>query len=62
MRWSLFLWPFGNNPLAAIDPVNFLFNIPSNGECGCRGEDGDQSRLNASANLERPVLNRPFGF
>jgi len=39
-----------------------LNKILSNGECGCRGEDGNQSRLNASANLERPVQNRPFGF
>jgi hypothetical protein len=46
----------------AIDPPRFLTKIPLNGECGCRGEDGDQSRLNVSANLERPVQNRPFGF
>jgi hypothetical protein len=46
----------------AIDPAAVLTKILSNGECGCRGEDGNQSRLNASANLERPVQNRPFGF
>ena len=45
-----------------IDPRRFLTTILANGECGCRGEDGDQSRLNVSANLERPVQNRPFGF
>ena len=45
-----------------IDRTAFLTKILSNGECGCRGEDGDQSRLNVSANLERPVQNRPFGF
>jgi hypothetical protein len=46
----------------AIDRRRFLNKILINGECGCRGEDGNQSRLNASANLERPVQNRPFGF
>ncbi len=46
----------------AIDRTLVLTKILPNGECGCRGEDGNQSRLNVSANLERPVLNRPFGF
>jgi hypothetical protein len=60
-------WPSGgikivNNYLSAIDRRAVLNKILSNGECGCRGEDGNQSRLNASANLERPVQNRPFGF
>lgn len=44
-----------NNSKAPIDPKKVLTKILSNGECGCRGEDGNQSRLNASANLERPV-------
>jgi hypothetical protein len=44
-----------NNSKAPIDPEKVLTKILSNGECGCRGEDGNQSRLNASANLERPV-------
>ena len=53
-----------NNKLCgcAIDRTRVLTKILPNGECGCRGEDGNQSRLNASANLERPVQNRPFGF
>ena len=53
---------FLNNYPCAIDRAAVLNKILFNGECGCRGEDGNQSRLNASANLERPVLNRPFGF
>jgi hypothetical protein len=45
-----------------LDRDAVLTKILPNGECGCRGEDGNQSRLNASANLERPVQSRPFGF
>jgi len=44
-----------NNCKGGIDPAAVLNKILSNGECGCRGEDGNQLRLNASANLERPV-------
>ena len=40
---------------ATLDRAAVLTTILSNGECGCRGEDGNQLRLNASANLERPV-------
>jgi hypothetical protein len=56
------LFVFPDNHRVAIDPADISIKILANGECGCRGEDGDQSRLNASANLERPVQNRPFGF
>jgi hypothetical protein len=51
-----------NNRKAAIDRADNLITILANGECGCRGEDGDQLRLNASANLERPVLKPAFRF
>ena len=51
-----------NDRRSAIDGAAVLTKILSNGECGCRGEDGDQSRLNASANLERPVLKPAFRF
>src|SRR5687767_9699253 len=50
------------NPATPIDPPRFLTTILANGECGCRGEDGDQSRLNVSANLERPVQKPAFRF
>jgi hypothetical protein len=53
---------FANKRRAAIDPPDILITILANGECGCRGEDGDQLRLNASANLERPVLKPAFRF
>ena len=65
MRWALLIHcaPAGsrkiiknlNDRRSAIDGAAVLTKILSNGECGCRGEDGNQSRLNASANLERPV-------
>ena len=47
---------------AALDRAAVLAKILSNGECGCRGEDGNQLRLNASANLERPVQKPAFRF
>jgi hypothetical protein len=31
-----------NNCKAPIDPKKVLTKILSNGECGCRGEDGNQ--------------------
>src|SRR5215208_615042 len=50
------------NFVAALDRAAVLTTILSNGECGCRGEDGNQLRLNASANLERPVQKPAFRF
>ena len=45
-----------------VDRRHFLNRILHNGECGCRGEDGNQSRLNASANLEGPTTKSAFRF